>query len=305
MNLTSLANVRQWLSIASGTTDDAFCTRLIAEASRMILNYTQRADFGLTSINEVISGRGELKIQLRNWPVVTVASLSINGVTIPPSTTPTAFGWFLEPVYGSTAGRIQNLGIANFGCGNIPTVGSFPNGMGVTAVMPSPASAYGRPFPPGVGNIIVGYSFGYCVQNEAQIIPATPYQIVPNAPYGAWSQDNGVTFASNGVALTPTTGTPSAGQYVPPNLNGDNPTLTYLFAAADTGKGVLINYNYVPYDVEQACIEIVGERYKYRGRIGQSSQSMGGQTSTAYMVRDAMTASIKGRLDPYKLSWGG
>ena len=63
MNLTYLANVRSWVNSQSST-DDALLNRLIAEASRTILNYLQRADIGLTSVTEIISGRGERRIQM-------------------------------------------------------------------------------------------------------------------------------------------------------------------------------------------------------------------------------------------------
>jgi hypothetical protein len=93
-NLTYLANVRSWVNSQSST-DDALLNRLIAEASRTILNYLQRADIGLTSVTEIISGRGERRIQLRNWPVIAVNSVSINGIAVPASTAPTVYGYFL------------------------------------------------------------------------------------------------------------------------------------------------------------------------------------------------------------------
>ncbi len=296
-NLTYLANVRQWLG-SSTSTDDALLNRLIAEASRTILNYLQRADIGLTTTTEMISGRGERKIQLRNWPVVSANSLVVNGVSIPASTGPTNYGFFLEPVYGSTAGRAQNLGV----------IGGFA-GLGVI-VSPGYSSfaesdSWGsRGFPRGIGNIAVNYSYGYCVQNEAQTVPASPYEVLPLGPFGSWSGDNGVRYL-NGAALTAVTGNPSAGQYVPPNLAGDSPALYYQFSAADSGSSVLLNYNYVPYDVEQACIEIVAERYRYKSRIGQISQTLGGQETSTYLVKDALTAAIKFRLEPYRIVWLG
>ena len=301
MNLTSLSNVRAWVN-SSTTTDDNLLMRLIAEASRMALNYMQRPDIGLTTITETISGKNTPKVPLRNWPVVVVNSLSINNVVIPASTGPTVYGYALEQVYGSTAGKPQMLGLV----GSIYGSGQWPSPYGYYGQSPPIAGvALDRPFSPGINNILVNYSYGYCVQNEAQSIPATStYTITPNAPYGAWAQDLGVSYASGG-ALVAVTANPTAGQYIPPNLAGDSPTLVYTFAAADEGKAVLLNYNYVPYDVEQAVIEMVGERYRYKERIGQSSQSMGGQTTTSYLVRDALTASIKARLDPYRITWTG
>lgn len=303
MNLTTLANVRSWVNSQAGqTTDDPLLTRLIAEASRTILNYLQRPDIGLTTITETISGKNTPKQPLRNWPVIAVNSLSINNISIPASTGPTTYGYALEQYYGSTAGKPQMLGLV----GSIYGSSGWPSPYGYYGQSPPIAGvALDRPFSPGVNNILVNYSYGYAIKAEAQTVPGTPFQITPFAPYGAWASDLGVTYASNGAALTAVASNPSVGQYVPPNLSGDTPILYYQFAAADAAAGVLLNYNYVPYDLEQACIEIVGERYRYKNRIGESSRSMGGQETASYMVRDTLTASIKGRLNPYRLVWSG
>jgi hypothetical protein len=303
MNLTTLANVRAWVGSTTDT-DNALLTRLITMASQQILQHLQRPDLGLTTITETISGRGERKLQLRNWPVLAVNSLSINGQSVPASTGPTVYGFALEAVYGGVAGRPQNLGIA----GAWDTGFDAGNGVAIVngvATFAGPYSGIGaRPLPPGVNNIVVNYSYGYCVQGEAQTIPASTYQITPKAPYGSWGGDNGVSYAS-GAALTPiASGTPSVGQYVPPNLSGDSPTPYYQFAAADVGAGVLLNYNYVPAQVEQACIETVGERYRYKSRIGQKSQSLSGQETASYDL-SGLTVAVMEMLAPFRLEWGG
>jgi hypothetical protein len=113
-----------------------------------------------------------------------------------------------------------------------------------------------------------------------------------------------VSYASGGSLTAIASGTPSTGQYVPPNLSGDNPTLYYQFAAGDATKGVLLNYNYVPAQVEQACIETVGERYRYKSRIGQKSQTLGGQETSSYDI-SGLTMAVMEMLEPFKLSWGG
>ncbi len=74
---------------------------------------------------------------------------------------------------------------------------------------------------------------------------------------------------------------------------------TYTFAAADQGLGVLLNYSYVPAEIEQAAIEWISERYRYKQRIGQVSQSLGGQETSSYSLKD-MPDFIKLILQPYK-----
>ena len=304
MNLTSLAAVRGWIGSTTDT-DNALITRLIADASRMAMNYMQRPELGLTTITETISGKGTRKIQLRNWPVIAVNSLTINAVLIPQSVNAVSYGWFLEPLVGGLAGRAQNLGIV--GAGTTWAAGYSIGYNSDGGVVSSYCGGSGcRPFPLGVGNIAVNYAYGYTVQAEAQTIPAaSTYTIAPSCVYGSWARDNGVTLADGTPLVAIASGTPVTGQYVPPSVAGDSPSQVYTFAAADHGKDVLLSYDYVPYDLEQAVIEIVGERYRYRSRIGESSKTLGGQETSSYLVKDALAAAIKARLVPYRLAWAG
>lgn len=303
-NLTNLANVKQWVN-QSTTDDDTLLTRLIAEASRTTLNFLQRPDIGATSITETISGKNTAALPLRNWPVVSVSALSINNVVVPASTGPTAYGYALQEVYGGLAGKPQMLGIVGSVCN---AGGGWPNPYGYYGQSPPVAGSSGaRPFGAGVSNILVTYLYGYAIASEPGTIPGTSaYTITPAQPYGMLTEDNGVSYADGSGALVAVAGpTPTAGQYVPPKPFAASPSFVYTFAAADAGKAVLLNYDYVPSDIEQAVIEMVGERYRYRERIGQASRSLGGQETASYMVRDGLTASIKQRLQPYKIAWAG
>jgi len=68
-------------------------------------------------------------------------------------------------------------------------------------------------------------------------IPATPFQITPSVPNsGTFVADMGVTDA-NGMPYTRVASAPATGQY---SVTAG----VYLFAAADTGKTVFINYQY-------------------------------------------------------------
>ena len=57
-------------------------------------------------------------------------------------------------------------------------------------------------------------------------------------------------------------------------------------------------YSIIPFDIEQACIELVAMRYMERTRVGLVSQNLQGQT-TAY-VQKVMTDSILTTLNQYK-----
>lgn len=54
----------------------------------------------------------------------------------------------------------------------------------------------------------------------------------------------------------------------------------------------------IPSDLEQACIELVGQRYRDRDRIGLSSKGMAGET-TAFIQKD-MPDSVRTALKPYR-----
>lgn len=57
-------------------------------------------------------------------------------------------------------------------------------------------------------------------------------------------------------------------------------------------------YATVPFDVEQACLEVCGVRYKERDHIGHASKTLGDET-VSYII-SALTPSAKEILQPYK-----
>jgi uncharacterized phiE125 gp8 family phage protein len=58
-------------------------------------------------------------------------------------------------------------------------------------------------------------------------------------------------------------------------------------------------YDDPPFDVAQACIELTGEAYRRRDRIGQASVSMKDQSTVSFSQAD-MNASIKTMLSNYR-----
>ena len=150
----------------------------------------------------------------------------------------------------------------------------------------------GYVFPKAFQNITVTYVAGYSTMNEEQVIPATPYTIDGLTVLGnLWRSDLGVLDAITLLPLTKVASAPVTGEYSV-SVAG-----TYTFAAADTGKAVLISYGMVPRDLEQCVIELVGERYRTRTRIGESSKGLAGET-TSYSQKD-MNNTIKLILEQY------
>ncbi|MGA9820832.1 MAG: head-tail connector protein, partial [Desulfobaccales bacterium] len=71
MDLTTLANTKQWLGISSDT-DDALLTRLITAASSFIETYLGRL-LGNQNYAEVRDGTGGRVMNFREYPVTAVS----------------------------------------------------------------------------------------------------------------------------------------------------------------------------------------------------------------------------------------
>ena len=254
-NLTTVANVQIWLGIATAG-DNPLLARLIASASRAIHTYLQRPNLFQHTCSETYDGSGSRRQLLRQWPVVSVSSLTINTTPITAAPAFGQSGYILEPWNGYPPGRQQAVNVSGYN------------------------------FTQGYGNVAVSYVAGYAVQNEAWTIPASPYQITISAPYGSWAVDQGVT------GMTLVSSPPTTGQYTASNG-------VYAFSAADAGKPVLISYSFIPADIEQACIELVGERYRTKDRIGENSKTLGGQETVTYAT-DSMNKYVREMLQPFK-----
>jgi hypothetical protein len=269
-DLCTLADARQWCGVSGNTqTDDVLLARLVSAVSRTICGYLSRPLLLPRTITEHYNGNGRTRLMLRHWPVSSIASLAIDGVAIPAATAGVASpnGYLLETWDGAPPGRPQSIDL------------------------------FGYSFSAGRQNVPVSLVAGYLVSAEAQTIPATPFQLSVNAPYGPWASDFGVSLASTGVAFTggAVNATPTTGQFAPV---ADKPG-TYQFAAADAGKAVLISYGFVPHDLYQACAELVAERYAYKSRVGQTSKSLGGQETISFSLKDIPDA-VRLMLNAYR-----
>jgi hypothetical protein len=145
-------------------------------------------------------------------------------------------------------------------------------------------------FPSGRSVIRVQYSAGYATDAEAQVVPSmAPYTVQTSL---VWLGDIAVTLA-NGTPLTAVPSSPGALQYSVDSSGN------YTFNVAQQGASVLISYSSVPPDLEQAVIELVGERFRQLGRIGLNSQSLAQGETVNYLVKD-MSDNIRTTLERYK-----
>jgi hypothetical protein len=269
-DLAALADVKAWLAGSSGigSSDDTLIARLITDVSGAIMAYLGRASLMPRVYAERLDGNGKARVFLRHYPVLQVTSVAIDNVAIPAMVMPApgapfAKGYLPEAWDGLPPGRPQALDLFH----------DF--------------------FRKGRQNVAVTYDAGYAVENETATVPAAPgpYTVSAAAPFGPWAGDAGVTY-NNDIALAAVAGSPGAGQY---NVSGG----VYTFAAADAGATVLISYGFIPAAINNACIEWVAERYRYRTRIGQSAQTVQGQMTSAYSLKD-MPDFVRASLDPYR-----
>jgi hypothetical protein len=84
----------------------------------------------------------------------------------------------------------------------------------------------------------------------------------------------------------------------------DDRALSLVGARFPLGLPVVVNYTAgyasVPADIAQATVELVGEAFRRRERIGVSSKSLGGQEVVSFSVKD-MNDTARALLAPYQV----
>ena len=84
-DLTTLANVKEWLGIPPATTtNDALLTRMIGAASDYIQTWLNRT-FAIGPYSEVRDGSGGDRFMFGNYPVSTVSSVKVDWLSVPAS----------------------------------------------------------------------------------------------------------------------------------------------------------------------------------------------------------------------------
>ncbi len=245
-DLISLPQLKAYLGVQS-TADDLVLASLISQISRAISTYLNRPFIWPRNVVDVFDGNGRARIQLRHWPVVAVASVSIEGRAVPQATSELASGWMLEAGDDEPPGAMQMLMLR------------------------------GGVFLRGWQNVSVAYRAGYEISNEACTAPGAPAFVVAAQPFGAWSSDGGVAYV-NGEALGRVAGNPGQGQYAIDGNGG------YLFSPQDAGQSLQLNYGYVPLDLANCALEWAADRYRYREKIAMTSKSLGGQETTSFRI---------------------
>jgi hypothetical protein len=293
IDLTTIANVREWMPISGSPPVPATLaiqnSVLQAAITSLSLDFLRRTGRGpatgviptqspfvqLCSYTETYNGSGSATQFLRNWPIASVQSVTINGIVVPASTGYNVPGYAIN----NNASAIILYGGGGFGVFRPFSFGRGWNGG----------------FPNGTQNIVVQYMAGFAevpVTNELQTIPATsPYTVTPLQP---WIADTGVNYFSTGNPFTAVSISPAVGQYFVNNG-------VYLFNAADAGQQVLMNYMApgTPPDLELAARKTVFLVYQRRGWEGLRSLAKPESGTTSYSSWE-LDASVVEVLSNYK-----
>ena len=94
-NLTTLANVKDWLATGTGAfppTDDRLLSRLIASASVFLESWASQS-FSIGNWQEIRHGLGGDSMVLQVTPIVAIIGLSVDGISVPAAPPMSQQGW--------------------------------------------------------------------------------------------------------------------------------------------------------------------------------------------------------------------
>ena len=123
-DLVQLSEVKSWLGITSST-DDALLQTLITQISAWADGYTNRTLYTNT-YSLVCDGRGETRKIVPDWQITAVASVTVNGVSVPASPDGIQNGY----VFDTTLPRITLKGYT-FSCGQSNVIINYTAGFTV------------------------------------------------------------------------------------------------------------------------------------------------------------------------------
>jgi hypothetical protein len=96
IDLTTVADVKEYVKI-EGTSGDDLLQMIITGVSRYWLTRTQRASLNsIVSLTERYDGPGGQDLLLREFPIISIASVTVGGAPIPPSPDYIQSGWVIN-----------------------------------------------------------------------------------------------------------------------------------------------------------------------------------------------------------------
>lgn len=253
-DLTNLVAVKAWLNTSDQAWppgDDDKLSRLITAASRFVQQELHRSLIPADYV-EKRNGTGTPAMFLRNRPVLSVSALTIGTTSVAQAADPNSAGYLFD--------QEQVYLVPGFPCGFLNVQVSYAAGFQATASAVVPTN-----------------------DDPLKVSDLQGTSQVDGLPAGSWNSDRGVSTVG-GLTMLRVATDPQAGQYAL-KLATDG-TWTYVFNPADGSTAVTVLYGYTPSDLEQVVIELVGERFKTRSRIGQTSVTIGNGQTTSFSTKD-------------------
>ncbi len=111
-DLTTLADLEQWLDLPAGNADEPLLSRLITAASDYIQTWCARS-LASQSYTETRDGTGGARLAFLQTPATAVASLIIDGQAIPPGDAASTPGFYFTPTLLNLNGYLFRRGLSN------------------------------------------------------------------------------------------------------------------------------------------------------------------------------------------------
>jgi hypothetical protein len=154
IDLTTVAAVESWLNQGSSI-DATIIQTAITAYSQFVLTMTGRANLNSSeSYSETYSGSGGDRLFVRNYPIISVSSLTIGTTNIPQSTAPNLPGWVIDTAGSSAAVALRSGG------GSTILSDQWPQRWGAYGNAP-PLGWMPYRFFEGIQNIAIAYTAGY------------------------------------------------------------------------------------------------------------------------------------------------
>jgi hypothetical protein len=334
VDLTTVAAVKSWMSAYGDASlvksDDANIQLAITSASREWMRYTGRGpkDWQITnqspfsqalSFDETYDGHNNDRLFLDQFPVLSVASVTVNGVPIPPSTGATIPGWAMHSDRKSLILRSYRF---HRGTQNVEV--TYSAGFTAQIVTGEVQNVPGTPGAWAAGNIGLnqiifdGVNVQQCVKagQTGTVSPLWQTVIGEQTPdsratwecLGPLSQyyvvralqapvllDGTVAYFADEAPLLPVLVAPSVGEYCVLS------TGAYLFSAADAGAQIVLSYTATgaPEDIQLRTAQMVATSLIRRKHWDLKSEAIAALGTTAY--RDwALAPEITQVMDYYK-----
>jgi len=268
LDLTDLATVKaQLVPEISGTGSDAVLSAIITAVSTWAQQWCGRT-FMAQSYTENRNGNNRDSMRTKNYPLISVSSLTLNSQTVSATTGNIGAGWINDDKFIYLRQGLNTAG----GGGGLWAPGIFTKGIkNVTIIY---TAGFITPGQVAIGNL-PGWTTNVAVVTGAQILVAGYYYT---------AQSGGVTGTST-PSFPATTGATVTDNTVTWICNG-------AFAEPPDGA------TYIPYDIQTACNFQVSYLFGRLPRIGDSSIGEG-PARTTFVVRDA-EPYVKDMLTPYK-----